>query len=171
MPFLESRPRTSLQSATTSSAHPGNSDYMSSGSRAWCKRHGEEFKSEKIPFGALIYFKPSAARKRDQSHKFDPKGILGIFPGYEITTGVKWSRLYKVWAASDMTKQNYPFDFIEKLKLKHPHLTERIAMHLPVTFPCKEVYERMNTTLDGLAVRDRLDGSPDFIHDQEIPGS
>ena len=43
-------------------------------------------------------------------------------------------------------------------------------MHLPVTFPCKEVYERMNTTLDGLAVRDRLDGSPDFIHNQEEDG-
>ena len=32
------------------------------GSSAWMKLHGEEFKGEKIPFGALVDFKPSEAR-------------------------------------------------------------------------------------------------------------
>eukprot|EP00435_Cladocopium_sp_Y103_P017027 s2456_g4.t1 len=31
---------------------------------AWCKLHGEEFKGKLIPFGALVYFKPTANRDR-----------------------------------------------------------------------------------------------------------
>ena len=53
-----------------------------------CKLHGENFKGEAIPFGAKVYFKPSTARKNEQDHKFDPKGIPGIFAGYEVTTGL-----------------------------------------------------------------------------------
>ena len=40
-------------------------------------------------------------------------------------------------------------------------------MHLPLTFPCKDIYEKVNTTLEGLAVKDRLEGSPDFLEDQQ----
>ena len=47
-----------------------NDDEVSS----WCKLHGEEFKGKMIPFGALVYFKPSDARAREQQHKFDPMG-------------------------------------------------------------------------------------------------
>ena len=50
-----------------------NDDEVSS----WCKLHGEEFKGKMIPFGALVYFKPSDARAREQQHKFDPMGIPG----------------------------------------------------------------------------------------------
>ena len=57
---------------------PGEDDVS-----AWCKLHGAEFKGNKIPFGALVYFKPSGARANEQAHKFDPKGIPGIFAGYE----------------------------------------------------------------------------------------
>ena len=44
-----------------------NDDEVSS----WCKLHGEEFKGKMIPFGALVYFKPSGSREREQQHKFD----------------------------------------------------------------------------------------------------
>ena len=40
-------------------------------------------------------------------------------------------------------------------------------MHLPLTFPCKDIYEKVNTTLEGLAVKDRLEGSPDFLDDRQ----
>ena len=43
---------------------------------SWCKLHGEEFKGEQILLGALVYFKPSAARQTEQSHKFDPRASL-----------------------------------------------------------------------------------------------
>ena len=72
------------------------------------------------------------------------------------------------WALSDMTKQNYSFNAKTIIdKLRHPHLTEKIEVHLPLTFPCKDIYEKVNTTLEGLAVKDRLEGSPDFLEDQQ----
>ena len=40
-----------------------NDDEVSS----WCKLHGEEFKGKMIPFGALVYFKPSGSRERDNN--------------------------------------------------------------------------------------------------------
>ena len=61
-----------------------NDDEVSS----WCKLHGEEFKGKMIPFGALVYFKPSDARAREQQHKFDPMGIPGIFAGYSLGPGL-----------------------------------------------------------------------------------
>ena len=98
---------------------------------SWCKLHDEEFKCEQIPVGALACFKPRAARQKEQSHKYDPKRIPGIFVGYGITPGVKWSCQYRVWAASDMTKQNYSVDAEHVIeKLRHLHLTERIEMHV-----------------------------------------
>ena len=70
------------------------------------------------------------------------------------------------WALSDMTRQNYSFNAKTIIdKLRHPHLTEEIEVHLPLTFPCKDIYEKVNTTLEGLAVKDRLEGSPDFLED------
>ena len=59
--------------------------------------HGEEFKGEKIPFGALVDFKPSEARggKRE---KFEPRGETGIFAGYVLSTGMHWANKYRAWA-------------------------------------------------------------------------
>ena len=74
-----------------------NDDEVSS----WCKLHGEEFKGKMIPFGALVYFKPSDARAREQQHKFDPMGIPGVFAGYSLGPGLHWSRKYRVWALCD----------------------------------------------------------------------
>ena len=122
---------------------PGEDDVS-----AWCKLHGAEFKGDKIPFGALVYVKPRGARANEQAHKFDPKGIPGVFAGYEIAPGVNWRRQYMAWALSDMTKQNYSFNAKTIIdKLRHPHLTEKIEVHLPLTFPCKDIYEKVNTTI------------------------
>ena len=68
------------------------------------------------------------------------------------------------WALSDMTRQNYSFNAKTIIdKLRHAHLTEKVEVHLPLTFPCKDICEKVNTTLEGLAVKDRLEGSPDFL--------
>ena len=67
-----------------------NDDEVSS----WCKLHEEEFKGKMIPFGALVYFKPSDARAREQQHKFDPMGIPGVFAGYSLGPGLHWSRTF-----------------------------------------------------------------------------
>ena len=53
------------------------------GSSAWIRLHGEEFKGEKIPFGALVDFKPR--------EKFEPRGETCIFAGYVLSTGMHWA--------------------------------------------------------------------------------
>ena len=131
---------------------------------SWCKLHGEEFKGLLIPFGALVYFKPSGARNVEQKHKFDPMGIPGVFAGYDLAPGLHWSRKYRVWALSDWAKQNLSYDTSSPIpKLKTPHYTERVELKEPLEFPCKANYERINVTIYGLKEKERLDGSPDYI--------
>eukprot|EP00435_Cladocopium_sp_Y103_P004359 s6090_g1.t1 len=131
---------------------------------AWCKLHGEEFKGKMIPFGALAFFKPSGARAVEQKHKFDPKGIPGIFAGYELGPGLHWSRKYRVWALTDWSKQSLAYNAGKPIpKLKTPHYTERVELREPLEFPCKENYEKINVTIEGLKEKDRLEGSPDYL--------
>ena len=130
---------------------------------AWCKLHGEEFKGKMIPFGAKVFFKPSGVREIEQKHKFDPMGSPGVFAGYEVGPGQRWSRKYKVWALCDWRS---PFQ-----SSKSPHVTERIELKEPLEFPCKGDYEKINATIEGLKVKDRLDGNPEHLppppHDDE----
>eukprot|EP00435_Cladocopium_sp_Y103_P058187 s1130_g20.t1 len=63
---------------------------------AWCKLHGEEFKGNKIPDGARVFFKPNATHDVEQDHRFDPKAIPGIFAGYAVTAGLSCSGHYKI---------------------------------------------------------------------------
>ena len=138
-----------------------NDDEVSS----WCKLHGEEFKGKMIPFGALVYFKPSDARAREQQHKFDPMGIPGVFAGYSLGPGLHCSRKYRVWALCDWTKQNLAYDAEKPIaKLRTPHYTEKVELKEPLEFPCKAEYERINVTIEGLKVKDRLDGNSECYH-------
>ena len=137
-----------------------NDDEVSS----WCKLHGEEFKGKMIPFGALVYFKPSDARVREQQHKFDPMGIPGVFAGYSLGPGLHWSRKYRVWTLCDWTKPNLAYDAEKPIaKLRTPHYTERVELKEPLEFPCKVEYERINVTIEGLKVKDRLDGNSEML--------
>ena len=137
-----------------------NDDEVSS----WCKLHGEEFKGKMIPFGALVYFKLSDARAREQQHNFDPMGIPGVFAGYSLGPGLRWSRMYRVWALFDWTKQNLAYDAEKPIaKLRTPHYTEKVGLKEPLEFPCKAEYERINVTIEGLKVKDRLDGNSEML--------
>ena len=137
-----------------------NDDEVSS----WCKLHVEEFKGKMIPFGALVYFKPSVSREREQQHKFDPMGIPGVFAGYSLGPGLHWSRKYRVWALCDWTKQNLAYDAEKPIgKLRTPHYTERVELKEPLEFPCKADYEKINVTIEGLKVKDRLEGNSEML--------
>ena len=46
---------------------------------------GEEFQGKRIPFGALVNFKPTSSRKL--STKFGPDAVTGVFAGYITTSG------------------------------------------------------------------------------------
>ena len=90
-------------------------------------------------------------------------GIPGVFAGYSLGPGLHWSRKYRVWALCDWTKQNLAYDAEKPIaKLRTPHYTEKVELKEPLEFPCKAEYERINVvnvTIEGLKVKDRLDGN------------
>ena len=112
--------------------------------------HGEEFKGEKIPFGALVDFKPSEAQggKRE---KFEPRGETGIFAGYVLSTGTHWANKYRAWALTAFAGAELN---IKKAKvpprLRMPHQTERMILKSPLTFPTQQKYKVANETLEGI---------------------
>ena len=125
----------------------------------WCKLHGTDFAGKLIPYGARVNYKPPKTREAGQLHKFGPDSIPGVFAGYHIGPGMHWSRQYKVWPLSEFVHQNLGDDASKpEHRLLKPHLTEKVEMVTPLTFPCKEEYERMNTTLEGMKEKELLDG-------------
>ena len=126
---------------------------------AWCKLHGTDFAGKLIPYGARVNYKPPKTREAGQLHKFGPDSIPGVFAGYHIGPGMHWSRQYKVWPLSEFVHQNLGDDASKpEHRLLKPHLTEKVEMVTPLTFPCKQEYERMNTTLEGMIEKELLDG-------------
>ena len=135
-------------------SHALNIERLEDGS-AWEKMHKEAFKGKMIPFGAKVNFKPSEARKAESPSKFSPRSIPGVFAGYEISTGTKWSRKMLAWSMATMSTINLPFD-LEKVPLRaiDPHITEVAIMVEPIEFPLKDLYEKTNGTVEGLRDRD-----------------
>ena len=150
------------------------------GSSAWMRLHGEEFKGKKIPFGALVDFKPSEAQggKRE---KFEPRGETGIFAGYVLSTGMHWANKYRAWALTAFAGAELN---IKKAKvpprLRMPHQTERMILKSPLTFPTQQKYKVANETLEGIEMsvdaigldaRDRLiedeDYEPELLQSDE----
>ena len=124
-------------------------------------------------------YKPPKTREAGQLHKFGPDSIPGVFAGYHIAPGMHWSRQYKVWPLSEFVHQNLGDDASKpEHRLLKPHLTEKVEMVTPLTFPCKQEYERVNTTLEGMKERELLDGDPSKVphgndeqdHDEDDDG-
>ena len=65
------------------------------GQSSWELTFGEEFQGKRIPFGALVNFKPTSSRKL--STKFGPDTVTGVFAGYSTTSGENWRREYLAW--------------------------------------------------------------------------
>ena len=120
------------------------------GSSAWFRLHGEHFKGEKIPFGALAECKPSDARG-DKREKFEPKGETGIFAGYNLSSGLHWACKYRAWILTSFAGANLSIRKAKiLLRLRQPHQTERIVLKIPISFPVQEKYKKRNETLEGV---------------------
>ena len=95
--------------------------------------HDDPFAGEQVPFGALVFFKPSPTRENPFSDKFDPKAVPGIFAGYELNAGMRWSRKYAVWALMDFVTASLAYDCEGiPLKLKQPQIVEVVKMKHPI---------------------------------------
>ena len=147
--------------AVTCVSHLLNIEELEDGS-AWQKMHKAKFKGPMIPFGAKVTFKPSDARSRNQDTKFDPKGLVGVFAGYVVEAGNNWSRRMLVWNLQDFAKVNLAYDCEQvPMSLKRPHVTERVELDSPITFPLKAEYEKLNSTLEGVNTIADREGRPD----------
>ena len=131
------------------------------GESAWFRTHGEYFKGKVIPLGAKVFFKPSTTRSNPYSDKFDPRGIPGIFAGYEINSGHRWSRKYHVWALNEFANISLAFDAKVSMKLRNLYITEVVVAGKDVEFPLKVEYEKMNETLEGVNEAKMLQGESD----------
>ena len=109
------------------------------GSSAWMRLHGEEFKGEKIPFGAL------GEARGGKREKFEPRGETGIFAGYVLSTGMHWANKYRAWALTAFAGAELN---IKKAKvpprLRMSHQTERMILKSPLTFPIQQKYKVAN---------------------------
>ena len=124
-------------------------DVEGDGDSAWKRMAGDDFKGKAIPFGSKVLFKPTDTRDKTYDHKFDPKGIPGIFAGYVVTTGQNWSRKYRVWDMKEFANVNLSMDAAVPRKLAQPYQTEVVFFPKEITFPLKAEYERMNETIEG----------------------
>ena len=61
------------------------------------ERHGTKFLAKLIPFGAKIYYLPSAERELEKREKLDASLRTGIFVGYRMHSGGRWSGQYNIW--------------------------------------------------------------------------
>ena len=99
-------------------------------------RHGVSFQGLLIPFGALVSFYPAGPRQK-QMAKFEPRQVDGIFIGYHMQSGGKWSGDYFVVSREDFTTVAHERDIhVQRLKEVTPSVTEpgkpvRFAASLP----------------------------------------
>ena len=66
----------------------------------WEKLHGEPFYGKLIPVGAKVFIKPSET-KGDTTSRMEPTSIAGVFAGYELSSGCRWSGIYMVWSLEE----------------------------------------------------------------------
>ena len=72
----------------------------------WEKVRGEPFYGKLIPIGAKVFIKPSET-KGDSTSKMEPTSITGVFAGYELSSGCRWSGIYMVWSLVEFVDMDF----------------------------------------------------------------
>ena len=110
----------------------------------WEMTHGKKFDGLRLPFGCLVYFKPSPTR--DDTLKFGPIGHLGVFAGYFMAPGYKWSGNYLVWELRGFCQADPRADASKHhQRTPEPHVTQVVLLpEGDLQFPLKERYEKIN---------------------------
>ena len=117
------------------------------GQSSWGLTHGSEFSGQAFPLGCLVNFKPSPTR--DSTPKYGAEGHLGVFAGYVLTPGYKWSGDYLVWELTAFRGADLR-DSATRLhqRMADPHVTKVIELaENKVMFPIKAHYERINRNI------------------------
>ena len=138
----------------------------------WSKTHKQgEFRGIKVPFGARVLFKPNATRPQDVPGRHEPDSVEGVFAGYELSPGYRWSKRYLIWAVTDFDglklRKNIP---PEEFELREPFRVSRMVVPPgDWSFPLKARYEHWNTAIAGDADRAKLEAGPFEVPEQADP--
>jgi len=116
------------------------------------KRFGESFGGEHVPFGAAIRFMPSkTSRHWKQRQSFSERLIDGIFMGWSMNAGGKWTGLYKVAPLVDFQlvcllkgQANHPVRIVPQ------EISRIVVPKTPWVFPLRERYLQTNGTASGV---------------------
>jgi hypothetical protein len=115
-------------------------NFSAKGDSPYNKRFDKNFHGMSIPFGALVDFRRS--NTRDPVGKFTPKAVAGIFLGYHLQPGGKWSGDYIVVELQELKAQrHYKHASIQRVK--------EAAKPCEFAFPLKKGYEANRNTLEG----------------------
>ena len=106
-------------------------DVVREGKTAYQLRHDAEFGGQLLPFGCLVHYHPSSVRERDARPKFGSRMTEGIFVGYQINSGGKWSGDYKVIDVKMFRDR-------PEHRAVHVHTIKEIFAPGPAEFPVKE---------------------------------
>jgi hypothetical protein len=119
---------------------------------AYKKQLGEVFPGMRIPFGCKVFFKPSPLSK-SQPKKFEGQALPGLFFGYKLDPGGKWSGEYLVVALDAMVKIRLHRKTPAAQLRVHVQSVEEVLDVKPedVFFPLREAYNIANETFEGAA--------------------
>ena len=113
----------------------------------WEQRHGSAFQGTFIPFGAVVDYKPTPGRI--DSSKAAPSTRSGVFMGYRMRTGSKWSGQYLVFDIDVFQGMNLGIDSTELWGSMIPMKVKTVKYRGPPFFPCKQRYTFHNNTVEG----------------------
>ena len=128
------------------------------GTSAWFEKWGIHFSGQVMPFGVLVDFMPSSTTnigKEVERRKFQGTTARGMFVGYALGHGNRWTKAYKVvhlatLAGKPLRVGANPRDCqvnvqeVDEVKPVYQTDSEGRMIVGRCIFPCKEQYERVN---------------------------
>ena len=106
-------------------------DIVRDGKTPYQLRHDAEFGGMLLPFGCLVQYKPASNREKAAVEKFGSRMTQGIFVGYHIHSGGKWSGDYRVIDVSMYRDHREGYSV-------PVHRVKEIFAPGPAVFPIKE---------------------------------
>merc|ERR1711873_396484 len=142
------------------------------GDSAWNRLHGQgHFKGPRIPFGALVSFKPSSTIARYAPLKHDASAVPGVFMGYKVSSGYTWNKQFKVAMLEDFVGRNFHRSCTAADHRFSIHTVGEV-WYTPCTFPLRDLWNRDNVSVLGIEARLRppqlaFDVTPPALPDNE----
>ena len=118
------------------------------GITSYFRRFGKHYEGKMFPFGCGVFFKP-APTKYHQAKAW-PSMAYGLFLGYQIGPGGKWSGRYLVADLDEFIDRDLSVEAASTDHFIHPHVTEVVELgDWGIRFPLKKRYDWYNCTLEG----------------------